>query len=137
MKPTKTSGILIIENARVLLVRHREDAKHMTGAYGIPAGRLEGGETAMEQAIMELEEETGLITTEENLELLPEIYKATIDRKDGPQTFTLQVFVCTHYTGTLRASEQTTPEWIELAELPHINLLPNMDLVIQDGLEVL
>ena len=62
----KTVGILIIKDNKVLLVRHEEAASHVTGIYGLPAGRLEKEETEIQGAIRELKEETGLITSEED-----------------------------------------------------------------------
>ena len=64
-------------------------------------------------AIRELEEETGLKTTVEHLHRLPEI-RNTVRMKNGTEDFIFQLFLCAHYSGKLRSSEKTVPEFIDL-----------------------
>ncbi|MHA7876852.1 NUDIX hydrolase [Roseivivax sp.] len=58
----EASLAVVIRDGRVLLVRrgHRPDA----GLWGFPGGKREPGETALDCALRELHEETGLTATE-------------------------------------------------------------------------
>jgi mutator protein MutT len=132
-----TVGVLIIQDGKVLLVRHGEAAGHITGKCGLPSGRIEKGETELSVAIRELHEETGLKTSQENLVLLPHKYQATIKRKDGKNTFSLKVFLCKKYEGNLKKSIETTPEWANISDLEKLNLLPNIKKAIDDALAFL
>ncbi len=109
---TPTVGVLIIDNDKVLLVKHGEAAKHLTGAIGLPGGRIDAGEIPQQAAIRELEEETGIQVKQEDLKQLPHEYFGDLPRKDGSILHTHhKVFVATNFIGDLRESEETTPFW--------------------------
>ena len=57
--PVPAAGVLIAQEGRVLLVRRRYEPR--AGAWCIPAGFMEAGETPEQSAIREVHEETGLI----------------------------------------------------------------------------
>lgn len=136
MKPIPSVGVLIIERDKVLLVREEEGSKHLTGVYGVPAGRFEEGESAKEAAARELNEETGLVCLPQDLIELPDKYTATIERKDGTfKTFTKTLFFCKKYSGELRPSEDTTPFWVEISKLKDYKLLPNIEKMVKDGMK--
>lgn len=132
MNPVFTVGVLIIKDGKVLLVRHGESAGHLTGVYGLPAGRLNKDEDEKVAAMRELTEETGLLTTPDDLTEYPnDIYTADIKRKDGKTyTFQIKVFVAKTFIGLLKHSEETTPEWIEIGKLDEYNLLPNVKEIV-------
>lgn len=119
MNPIPTVGILIFKNDKVLLVKHGEAASHITGVYGVPAGRIEDDETPPQAVIRELTEETGLIARERDLEkLLISVPPADIPRKDGTtKRFSITLFYCKKYAGDLRATDETTPKWIAVKDL--------------------
>lgn len=54
MKQEKSCGCVVIEEDKVLLI------KHVKGHWDIPKGHMEEGETEQETAIRELKEETNL-----------------------------------------------------------------------------
>ncbi|MBW2978028.1 NUDIX hydrolase [Candidatus Woesearchaeota archaeon] len=128
-----TVGVLIFKNKEVLLVKHGSSASHLTDTYGIPAGKIEKGETELDAAIRELQEETGLITTKDNLQELPKVYTAEIKRKDGTKTFSVKVFLCKKYSGDLIKSDETVPCWIKISDLDKYKLLPNVKQIIIDA----
>ena len=138
MKPIPSVGVVIIKNEKVLLVREEEGSSHLTGMYGIPAGRLEEREDASHAAARELQEETGLVCLPEDLVKLPSTYTATIERKDGTfKTFEKTAFVCRKYAGEIRPGEDTTPEWVEIEKMGGYRLLPNIEKMVQDALRII
>jgi len=136
MKIIPSVGILIIKDGKVLLVREEEGSSHLTGMYGIPAGRFEEGEDAKHAAARELEEETGLVCLPDDLVEMPNKYTATIERKDGTfKTFRKTLFLCKNYSGKIRPGEDTTPVWIEIKKMGKLNLLPNIEKMVHDGMK--
>ena len=135
MNEIPTVGVLIFKNENVLLVKHGEKAGHVLDTYGIPAGRIEEGETKVQAAVRELAEETGLITTEQDLAELPlSIPPADITRKDGTiKRFSITVFLCRNYTGELISTEETIPEWADVNALDEYQFLPNTKQMIEEG----
>ncbi|KKQ78432.1 hypothetical protein A3F00_04375 [Candidatus Daviesbacteria bacterium RIFCSPHIGHO2_12_FULL_37_11] len=129
-------GILVFKGGDVLVVKHGEAAGHVTGVYGIPSGKLEG-RSEKEVAVKELEEETGLQTKEEDLLEFPDNhFSADISRKDGTiKRFPWTVFICTKYSGELRGTEETIPEWVAISKLNTLeSLLPNVIEAAKNGL---
>ncbi len=139
MTPIPTVGIVVIKDTTILLVRHGSGASHVTGIYGVPGGRIDEGESEIEAAARELTEETGLIADEEGLVVLPfEIPSVMIPRKDGSvKYFSWKVYLCKKWTGELRGTAETTPEWVKIADLDTYELLPNTKVVVTEGLKLL
>jgi mutator protein MutT len=135
--PIATAGVVIVKEGKVLLVRHGVTSGHVEGMYGIPAGRVDQGETAREAAIRELCEEAGLTVRGDDLVELPYLWKADIAHGDQQKSFSLRAYACTSYSGELKSSAETTPEWVSLDDLEQHNLLPNVRAVIADALKFL
>ncbi|MBI2031955.1 MAG: NUDIX hydrolase [Candidatus Levybacteria bacterium] len=130
-------AVLIIKNGKVLLVKHTEKAGHLTGIYGLPGGRLDLGEDEIEAAKRELEEETGLQTTIDNLLDFPgNLYITDLERKDGIKTYSWRVFFCRVFKGEIKKAEETIPEWVEIGSLKNYNLLKNTEDVVKKGLKL-
>lgn len=138
MERIHTVGVVVLKDDNVLLVREGEQSGHVTGVYNTPAGRIDEGETPVQAAIRELHEESGLITTEADLEQLPKIYEADIPRKDGTiKHFIHTAFVCKRFSGDLVTTDETMPEWVPISELNSYTLLPNVRDIIVEGKKVL
>jgi 8-oxo-dGTP diphosphatase len=132
---THSVGVLLIKNKEeVLLVKHGKSASHITNTYGLPAGRLQENESELKAAIREFKEETGLITSQENLIELPDQYFAKIKRKNDTKTFSLKVYLCNSYSGELKATDETQPLWIKIKEIDKYKLLPNIKNIVIKGL---
>ncbi|HET9947022.1 MAG TPA: NUDIX hydrolase [Patescibacteria group bacterium] len=128
------AGIIVFKNDTVLLVRHKENASHLTGLYGIPAGTIASGESEQQTAVRELREETGLLTSEDDLVEYPEnFYIADIERKEGMRKCSLRVFICHNYEGDIESLNETVPEWISLSDLTSYPLLPNVQQMVTDA----
>jgi 8-oxo-dGTP diphosphatase len=128
MNVIPTVGVLVFKNKKVLLVRHGEGAHHEVGTYGWPGGRIDNGESLRRAAVRELEEETGLKVKEEDLEELQHgLAPVAIKRKNGEVLhFSVHLYRCKKFTGNLRATEETTPEWVSVSNLANYSLLPNV-----------
>ncbi|MDO8497106.1 MAG: NUDIX hydrolase [bacterium] len=126
-------GVVVFNGNNILLVEHGKEATHLTGVYGLPSGKIEPGEEAIDAAVRELREETGLVTTSSDLIPLPKVYRATIEQKDGVKVFDWHVFVCKKYSGNLRETDETKPFWISVDELITLTLLPNVQEAITES----
>lgn len=138
MKVIPTSCTVIFKDDSVLLVKHKEYAAHITNSYGLPGGHIDEGETAKEAAGRELLEETGIVVSQKDLEELPIIVPdADIPRKGGiVKRFSLKVFYAKTYTGTLRESDETIPEWVPLRDIDSIDLVGSTKYVIEESLKI-
>lgn len=137
MKKVPSIGVLVIRGNEVLLVKHTESAGHLTGTYGLPAGRLEEGEKETDAALRELKEETGLTVHKDDLIPLPFVFEADILRKSGEiMHFVWQVFVAKSFEGQLKESDETIPEWVSLDQVSKLDLLPNTEEAIKKGLQL-
>jgi len=119
-------GVVVFNKDKVLLVRHGKASNYSNKIYGIPAGKIEKGETAAEAASREFQEETGLISSVEGLLKLPKSYQAEIEQKDGIKIFNWYVFLCTKHEGVLKTTEETEPFWVNIKDLDNFKLLPNV-----------
>jgi ADP-ribose pyrophosphatase YjhB (NUDIX family) len=135
MKETSTAATVLIEDGKVLLVRHLKGADHLNDTFGLPAGRLEQDEGYTDAAIRELREETGLIAKPEDMTLLPLAYHALLERKNGKEAMVMKVFLCSKYTGGLQTSNETEPVWFVVNEIGSLNLIPNVANAIQQAVE--
>jgi len=141
VQPTvATVGVVIFKNddpESVCLVEHLAGAKHMTGAYGLPAGRIEPGETPIDAAVREMQEETGLVTTPFDMIFLKQ-YSAEIEQKDGMKKMSYDVYVCRKYTGSLRGSEETRPQWVKVKDFTKIDrFLPNVKNAVEEAQQII
>lgn len=131
-KVTRSVGVVAIDDGKILLVTEGEGSAHISGRKGLPAGRLEFGETERDAALREFSEETGLHAALEDFEEFPgNIFYASIDRKDGTTVnFKWTVFRVRNFTGELVPNNDVTPEWISLDQLDVLEeegiLLPNL-----------
>src|SRR3972149_7158226 len=132
-----TVGVLVFKNDSVLLVCHKEGASHLTDTCGLQSGRIKESESEKEAAVRELLEETGLVTQAGYLIEFPHnFYQASIERKEGEVTnFSWRVFLVQQFSGELKESEETKPEWVSVAEIGRYNLLSNVYDAIQAGLK--
>lgn len=135
---TTTVAALAFDGAKVLLVKHGETAHHLTGVYGLPGGRLDPGESLLEGASREFQEETGLTAEKSSMIKLPVVYEADILRKNGETLSTSwNVFLVKSYSGKLKSSDETVPEWVEIEKVKDLDLLPNTEEAVIEGLKLL
>lgn len=132
-KVTNASAGLAIKDGKVLLVEEGEGSSHITGMLGIPSGRPKPGETDLQNAAREFEEETGLtVNLEDLVEFEGNIFQADIPRKNGQvERFHWHVFLVKNFSGELREeADNVRPRWVEISKLEKLEsegrLLPNV-----------
>lgn len=136
-KAILTVGVVIKKDNKILLVQHGEKSSHLTGTYGLPAGRVEPNETLIEACIREAKEETGLTLDEKELKRLPSGYYAELDRKDGKKAFVMVAFATTRFSGNLIPTSETIPKWFNIKEIQNLKLIPNVKEAIEEALSLL
>lgn len=135
-------GVVAISDRRVLLVRHEEGAGHITGVYGLPSGRINDDESEQQAASREFHEETGLNAKDIDFkEFENNYFIADILRKNGTvKCFGWRVFKVQNFFGTLKASSEVTPVWIDINELNKLDaekkLLPNVINAVDAALKL-
>jgi 8-oxo-dGTP diphosphatase len=76
-----SSYLFLIKDGEILLQR-RSNTGFEDGNYGVPAGHLDGGETAREGCVREIKEEIGITIKPEDLEVVHVMFrKATKDER--------------------------------------------------------
>ncbi len=130
-----TFGTVVFnEKGEVLLVKHLEQAGHVAGVYGLPAGRARPGETGIQAAQRELKEETGLIVEQKDMLSLPRVETAAIKRSDGStKQMSLQCFLATRTSGRIAETEETAPEWVSIEMFGTVHLLPSVHAFVADA----
>lgn len=120
----KAAGILVCRNNQVLLVRHGPASRKELDIYGVPSGRVEPGETEREGAIREFREETGAAVAGNDLIDYPSnLYFGEVELKDGTvHCFEFKVFAAKNIEGELKATDETTPEWVDIGRLDELKL---------------
>lgn len=109
--PVPAAGVVLVEADRVLLVRRRYDPR--AGAWCLPAGFMESGETPEQTAVRELSEETGLSAT---LTGLFGVYAGF----DDPRVRAILILYTARRSGGALApgDDATEAEWFPLDWLP-------------------
>lgn len=111
--------LFMIQNQQVLL-SCRANTGYMDGYYSVVAGHLEPGETVVETAIREAQEEAGLTLLPKNIEVVQVMH-----RRDGDER--IDFFVRVHaWQGEIRNAEPQKCNglgWFPLDKLPE-NTVP-------------
>jgi 8-oxo-dGTP diphosphatase len=101
----------VTKDDELLLIRKKRGLG--AGKVNAPGGRLEKGESFMEAAIRETQEEVGLVVS--NLQYAGEHY---FQFKSGYSMY-VQVFVSDCFTGALEETEEALPFWVKCSEIPY------------------
>lgn len=73
-KPLIEVAAMFIDDNDHILLLHRQKNKSQGNKWGIPGGKIEKGETALEAAIRETKEETGFDVSDQTIENLGAVY---------------------------------------------------------------
>jgi 8-oxo-dGTP diphosphatase len=109
--PVPAAGVLLVRRAEVLMVRRRFDPR--AGAWCLPAGFMEYGETPEHCAVRELREETGIVAR------LTGLYGVYAGFDDPRVRAVLILYTAERTSGRLRPGDDAIEaRWFPLARLP-------------------
>lgn len=114
MPTEKATLLFVVRDGQILLI----DKKTGLGAGKVngPGGRIEPGETAMQGAIREVQEE--LCVTPTGVREAGELYFQFLDGYSLHGT----VFTATDFTGTVCETREAAPRWTPLDEIPYARM---------------
>lgn len=117
-------------DGKILLVRHLEGkSSDKAGKWGMPGGKVDPGESSIQGMVRELEEETGIAVSEEDLKF-GESLKVRWERGDILyDTYTLKLESMPEVV--LSDSEHDSFMWIHPEEVPNYNVIEDVDQCIQ------
>lgn len=105
---------MLIRDGKILLLR-RANTGFEDGNYGLPAGHMDGGETAREAGVREVEEEIGIRIKPENMEVVHVMHRKKEDER-------IDFFMtASEYEGEIQNCEPTKCDdldWFPLDSLP-------------------
>jgi 8-oxo-dGTP pyrophosphatase MutT (NUDIX family) len=117
-KPKILTLCLTLEEGMILLgMKKRGFGEGRWNGFG---GKVEEGETIVEAAVREMEEESGL-TAEE----LEEIGITTFKFLDTGKVLEVHIFNVLKYRGKITETEEMSPQWFELSEIPFEKMWPD------------
>jgi 8-oxo-dGTP diphosphatase len=111
-KPRERANLcFIVKEGRVLLIRKKRGLG--AGKINGPGGKLEPGETALASAIREVQEEIGVTPMQ--------VEDRGVLRFQFVDGYSLHcaVFVARDFEGELCETDEATPYWFTLAEVPY------------------
>ena len=99
----------IVSDGQLLILKRRPNDSHKPGAWDVPGGRLEPGESPFEGLKREAKEEANL-----EINILMPLDVHHFVRDDG-QKITLMIFLCQLAGGEVKLSEEHTEyKWVDL-----------------------
>ena len=105
-------NVCVVKNNKILLLNRQHDD---FPGWIPPGGKVEFPESFFEAAIRELKEETGLTALNLKLKGISG-FTNTI----GNERFVYYDFLCTNFSGDIRASREGEPKWWNLEDIEEI-----------------
>ena len=124
--------VMAINDQEEILLLRRANTGYRYGYYDMPAGHLEVGETLRQAALRELQEETGLVVSEDQLEFMELLH-----RMSGDRVYLDVFFQAKEWKGEVCLMEPEKCDhlaWFPLGALPE-NIVPHQQRVLQDRSE--
>lgn len=121
--------LLLRKEDEILLLRRFNTGYH-DGEYSLPAGHLDGGESAAQAMIREVQEEVGIDLRPEQLKLVHTMHRQSTDPELHERLDLF--FEATEWTGTPANMEPNKCDelrWSSLSDLPD-NVVPEVALVL-------
>lgn len=115
---------------KILMLKYAKKWGHI---YAPPGGKLESGESPLDCAIREFQEETGLTLIKPKLKIIS-YWK---EEKEEDSEGIVFIYIAEKYEGNLKSSEEGSLHWINIDELPKIKQFKQnekfMDYLFKDG----
>lgn len=122
MEPLNTSHIIstrvVVEHQGEIAILQRIQTGELAGSWELPGGKMDPGETILDAALREAEEETGLIVDPINLQPLEIEHRIISDGKHRGKQYRAFGIVATASSKfvTVQPSEHTTHRWLSPTE---------------------
>lgn len=102
----------VVREEGVLLIKKKRG--HGAGKVNAPGGKVTAGESSLNCAVRECEEEVGITAHNPHS-------RGIVRFQDLVNGFALQgeVFVATEFSGTLMETQEATPFWCSLSAIPY------------------
>jgi len=127
MEEVPTLGVVVFDSDKVLLVQKKN---HPEGAWQLPGGKIESGETLTQAAVRELHETTNLRAREDDFRILDPVWHATITKDYGTKKFSFRCLICLAYAGDANETGAAISKWVHLVQLDTLKLTPNTKAAI-------
>ncbi len=114
---SRIAVLALLKDDKVLLLQRSVDAAWMPGAWHVPGGRVEAGESVHEAAVREILEELGVEVAVEDLEFSGVV---SYDKTDGEDADTFQ-FVAQRWQGEpsiMEPHKHQAMQWFTVNALP-------------------
>ncbi len=117
----------------------RKNTGWMDGFYGLPAGKVEKGETFLQAAVREAKEEVGVDVLPENLKHVLTIHRDSPDDEvDGDMTWVDVFFEASEWSGEVSNTEphvHSAVDWLDPTDFPDnvIDVMRESFQLIADG----
>ena len=133
--PRAGVSIALFQGGEVLLVERGKGIYQ--GAWSLPGGAVEPGETAQEAARRELSEETGLLALDLTLS---DVASAILKGPDGAVEthYMIAVFACQQFSGILKAGgDVPDARWFAVEAIPSLTRTPGLEAAIEKARQAL
>ncbi len=124
------AGILFTDGEKVLLLKRAGDSADQGGKWGIPGGKTESGESAIETAKRESQEECGIAPQG--------VRFAQWDEKDGQHVFSVFAYKVDQIFNNVKLSDEHDDwQWVSLKEAKKLSLHPAFEKNLDHYQEVI
>ena len=124
----EVASCYIEHDGDILLLQRHSEHKH-SSKWGLPAGKLEKGETAEQAIIREIEEETGLNIHRHQLTFRDVLYVSQPDKKYLYHSFHTKLAI--RPTIRINPPEHKQHDWFTTSEALSMELIHDLDACIE------
>ena len=109
-KVRKTVRTYLIEENKIVAIKHNKERGSLGNYYDIPGGKIEDNETSEEASIREFKEETGMTITKQH-------YLGSVTNEYPDRIYDIDIYIVDSYYGTPNKMEKNESMWINILDL--------------------